>query len=153
MSTSATPVNVSVTEAPVNAMLPGAVASSSSTSSDPAKANAKKQDPKGKGKMSKRKMRRTLPDEYSAGDVLFRAVRYFLCAEYVDEVLARKDGSEWEAPEGLEAYSEVTLRVGAFTVSGTLLLLVPAAICCFSVYRCPPLKASCLLLHMSSTDS
>lgn len=152
MSTSATPVNVSVAEAPVNAMLPGAVASSSSTRSDPVKANAKKQDPKGKGKMSKRKMRRTLPDEYSAGDVLFRDVRDFLGADYVDEVLARKDGTEWEAPEGLEAYTEVTLRVGAFTVSGTLLLLVHEAICCSSVYRCPPSRASFLLLHMGSTD-
>lgn len=73
---------------------------------------------KGKGKMSKRKMRRVLPDDYSAGDVLFRDVRDFLGVQWVDEVLSKKDGSEWEAPAGLEPYTEVTIRVGAFTVSG-----------------------------------
>ncbi|KAK4684795.1 tRNA (uracil-5-)-methyltransferase, partial [Tremellales sp. Uapishka_1] len=61
---------------------------------------------------------RALPEAYSSADVLFRDVKEFLGEEYVDEVLARKDGSEWDFPESLKVWDEVEVRVGEFTVSG-----------------------------------
>lgn len=132
---SSSSVDVNMNEAPVNAMLPGAVASTSTENPDSSSTNAatvpgqtKQEGQKGKGKISKRKMRRVLPDEYSAGDVLFRDVCDFLGPEYVDGLIAKKSQAEWDAPEGLEQYSEVTVRVGTFTVSG-MYLLPPYAVC------------------------
>lgn len=85
------------------------------SSSKPA-APAKKQFQQGKGK--RKRNRRVLPDPYSAGDVLYRDVVDFLGKEYTDGVIASGDGSEWDAPEGLELMSVIELTAGAMTVSG-----------------------------------
>ncbi|WWC68240.1 uncharacterized protein I206_102163 [Kwoniella pini CBS 10737] len=77
-----------------------------------------------KGKKN-RKQKRNLPEKYSAQDVLFHDVRDFLGTNYVDELISKKEGLEWEAPEELKLYEEVTLTVGAFTVSGESLSLFP----------------------------
>ena len=81
-----------------------------------------------KRKEKKRKQRRPLPDPYSSQDVMFHDVRDYLGQEYVDELLARKDDSEWHSPAGLELQKILEVRVGSFTVSGmsTLILLESA---------------------------
>jgi tRNA (uracil-5-)-methyltransferase len=52
--------------------------------------------------------------------VLYHDVLDFLGSEYTTEVLARGDGSEWDAPENLELMSIVELAPAAMTVSGGL---------------------------------
>jgi tRNA (uracil-5-)-methyltransferase len=101
---------IPVSDAPVNALFvrPSSTANGEASSSKPVQ----------KGKKKNRKMKRYLPEPYSPADVTYRDVRDFLGAEYVDEVLARGDESEWAAPEGLELWSMVELTAGAFTVSG-----------------------------------
>jgi tRNA (uracil-5-)-methyltransferase len=92
----------------------------SETAAGPSKPPVKQQrqkQPKAPGQ-KKRKQRRTLPDAFSPAEVLFLDVKDFLGREYVDDLLASGSGKEWEAPEGLELWKEVELKVGAFTVSG-----------------------------------
>jgi tRNA (uracil-5-)-methyltransferase len=103
-------------DAPVNNLfVPTAEASSSAIPTPtPAPAPGPKQ-----GKKKNRRIKRNLPEAYSPADVTYRDVRDFLGAEYVDGVLAKGDESEWTAPAGLELWSIVELKVGAFTVSGT----------------------------------
>ncbi|OCF54069.1 tRNA (uracil-5-)-methyltransferase [Kwoniella mangroviensis CBS 10435] len=76
-------------------------------------------------KKKNRKIKRTLPEKYSSADVIFHDVRDFLGQKVVDEILDKNDGSEWEAPEGLDLYKEVVLDVGAFTVSGESISTYP----------------------------
>lgn len=104
-----------INEAPVSAMLPP-----SSTTAGPSKPQQKNKKQSG-GR--KRKPRRDLPDPYSAGEVLWHDIQDFLGREYVGELLSKKDGSEWNAPEELEIMGIIELRVGAFTVSGESLSL------------------------------
>lgn len=91
-------------------------AASTSTANQKAIANQNKRFLQGKGKRKRNK--HVLPDPYSPGDILYHDVVDFLGKEYVDEVLARGDGSEWEAPSNLEPMSIVELTPGAMTVSG-----------------------------------
>lgn len=74
------------------------------------------QKPKPQTKKRKHGKRRPLPEPYSPGDVLWRDVQDFLGDEYIAGVLA--EGEEWTWPKELEFGAEVTVRVGAFTVSG-----------------------------------
>lgn len=94
----------------------GTSAEANGLSSAVPKRTGPKVNPSGKGK--RKRNRRPLPDPYSPADVLFHDVVDFLGPEYVKSVLERGDESEWSAPEGLERFSEVELRVGAMTVSG-----------------------------------
>nr|XP_018265176.1 tRNA (uracil-5-)-methyltransferase [Kwoniella dejecticola CBS 10117]OBR87334.1 tRNA (uracil-5-)-methyltransferase [Kwoniella dejecticola CBS 10117] len=113
-----------VTEAPIKAaFLPND--SMGTTETIPKASSSQSQAPvKPKGKKN-RKQKRTLPEKYSAQDVLFHDVRDFLGVEYVDGLIGKKEGSEWEAPEELKLFEEVTLTVGAFTVSGESISLFP----------------------------
>lgn len=56
---------------------------------------------------------------------MWHDVRDFLGRDYVDEVLGKKDGSEWEAPNELGSFAVVELSAGAFTVSGEVISLSP----------------------------
>jgi tRNA (uracil-5-)-methyltransferase len=105
-------------DAPVNNLfVPTAEASSSAIPTPtPAPAPGPKQ-----GRKKNRRVKRNLPEAYSPADVTYRDVRDFLGAEYVDEVLAKGDESEWTAPTSLELWSIIELKVGAFTVSGMFL--------------------------------
>lgn len=133
MSTDAAPVaNGAAATIPATAPDAGAVGPSTSTNvnvnvNDAANGSAAaaaptpkrtgpKVNPSGKGK--RKRNRRPLPDPYSPADVLWHDVVDFLGPEYVEQVLARGDDSEWDAPKGLERFSEVQLNVGAMTVSG-----------------------------------
>lgn len=95
-----------------------AVENGTSAPSTSQKKPGTKVNPSGKGK--RKRNRRPLPDPYSPADVLYHDVVDFLGPEYVKEVLARGDESEWTAPKGLERFSIVELNVGAMTVSGEL---------------------------------
>ncbi|WVW78094.1 hypothetical protein I302_100045 [Kwoniella bestiolae CBS 10118] len=90
-----------------------------------ASASGSSSKPQQTQKKKNRKIKRTLPEKYSSADVTFHDVRDFIGADLVDEVIGRKDGSEWEVPEGLELFKEVELDVGAFTVSGESISLLP----------------------------
>ncbi|WVQ80097.1 hypothetical protein IAT38_002198 [Cryptococcus sp. DSM 104549] len=124
------PQEVSVSDAPVKALFTEPTASASTSTSTVPNGKPKKegqpkvQNPPGESKRRK-KGRRPLPERFSAADVMFRDVRDFLGPEYVDEVLARRDNSEWEAPEGLGPFEIVEVTAGAFTVSGESLSLWP----------------------------
>ena len=59
-----------------------------------------------------------MPEPYSSEDILARDVEDALGTDYVKEVLAQEDESEWAAPEALVRGEEVTVRASAFTVSG-----------------------------------
>ncbi|OWZ35044.1 tRNA (uracil-5-)-methyltransferase [Cryptococcus neoformans c45] len=98
-----------ITEAPVNALF-----------AEPSKPQ---QQPKKQTKRDKRKGRKPLPEPFSPADVMWHDVRDFLGSDYVDELLAKKDGSEWEAPSELGSFAVVELTAGAFTVSGESLSL------------------------------
>ncbi|KAK8847679.1 hypothetical protein IAR55_005538 [Kwoniella newhampshirensis] len=104
-----------VTEAPVNALF--TEPSSSTQNPTQQKTNDKPAGKKG------RKQRRPLPEAFSPADVLFHDVRDFLGADYVTEILAKKDGAEWEAPGELGLFEVVETTAGAFTVSGESLSL------------------------------
>jgi tRNA (uracil-5-)-methyltransferase len=104
---------IPTSDAPVNALFVPPTEAVASTS---------KPQPK-QGKKKNRKPRRNLPEPYSPADVTFRDVRDFLGEEYVEGVLAKGDESEWHAPEELELWSMIELEVGAFTVSGMLILV------------------------------
>lgn len=91
------------------------------TSATPVKANKPKQGPKFQGKAKRKRNRRTLPDPYSHGDVLLRDIDDFLGAEYIKDVIAKGDESEYAAPEELELQKHVELRIGALGVNGELL--------------------------------
>ena len=67
----------------------------------------------------KRKIRRLLPDPYSAQDVMWHDVRDFLGHDYVYEAIAK--GVEWDPPIAL--FDTLEVRVGVFTVSGTSRIL------------------------------
>ncbi|KIR80291.1 tRNA (uracil-5-)-methyltransferase [Cryptococcus gattii E566] len=97
-----------ITEAPVNALF-----------TEPSKS----QQPKKQTKRDRRKGRKPLPEPFSPADVMWHDVRDFLGRDYVDEVLGKKDGSEWEAPNELGSFAVVELSAGAFTVSGESLSL------------------------------
>jgi hypothetical protein len=72
-----------------------------------------------KAEIKKRKrMKHPIPEPYSTGEVLWLDVRSFLGEEWVDGVIAKGDEGEWEVPQELRDGQELTLRVGAFTVSG-----------------------------------
>ena len=101
-------------DAPVNNLFVPTTEATASTSTSAVE--AKPEVPKGKKKKNRR-IKRNLPEQYSPADVTYRDVRDFLGPEYVDEVLARGDESEW-TPPALELWSIVELKVGAFTVSG-----------------------------------
>lgn len=107
-----------VTEAPVNALF-----------AEPSKPQ---QQPKKQTKRDKRKGRKPLPEPFSPADVMWHDVRDFLGSNYVDELLAKKDGSEWEAPSELGSFAVVELTAGAFTVSGGVYLS-------FTLYKINPL--------------
>jgi tRNA (uracil-5-)-methyltransferase len=70
----------------------------------------------------KKRSKHALPELYSSEDVMFRDVRDFLGAEWVDGYISRDGDEEYKPPEGLGKHVEVELRVGAFTVSGGLSL-------------------------------
>lgn len=97
-----------ITEAPVNALF-----------TEPSKS----QQPKKQTKRDRRKGRKPLPEPFSPADVMWHDVRDFLGRDYVDEVLGKKDGGEWEAPNELGSFAVVELSAGAFTVSGESLSL------------------------------
>lgn len=100
-----------ITEAPVNAFF-----------TEPSKSQ---QQPKKQTKRDRRKGRKPLPEPFSPADVMWHDVRDFLGRDYVDEVLGKKDGSEWEAPNELGSFAVVELTAGAFTVSGGVISLSP----------------------------
>lgn len=111
------------TSAPADVSAPAPAGSAvaengASTSTAQQKKPGPKVNPSGKGK--RKRNRRPLPDPYSPADVLYHDVVDFLGPDYVKEVLARGDESEWTAPAGLERFSVVELNVGAMTVSGEL---------------------------------
>lgn len=121
-STTSTPISepmIPVSDAPVNALFVPPAPTSNGEGSSSKPAQAQKQ-----GKKKNRKMKRYLPEPYSSADVTYRDVRDFLGAEYVDDILTRRDESEWAAPVGLELWSVVELTAGAFTVSGKLTLFL-----------------------------
>ena len=94
-------------DAPVKALFTSTAFPAAGPSKPPAKPDKRR-----------RKTRHILPDRYSAADVLWQDVHDFLGPSYVDAVLAKHDDAEWTPPSGLELFSTVELRVGAFTVSG-----------------------------------
>lgn len=114
-TTSLTEIN----EAPVNAMLPP-----TTNKAGPSRAQIKNKKP---STGRKRKQRRDLPDPYSAGEVLWYDIQDFLGRDHVQEILTKKDGAEWSAPEELELWSTMEIRAGAFTVSGESLSLYTTA--------------------------
>lgn len=123
MQTDAATAVPASTPAPAPAATPvvenGVSAAPSTSTAEVTKTKPKtgpKVNPSGKGK--RKRNRRPLPDPYSPADVLYHDVVDFLGPEYVREVLARGDDSEWTAPAGLERFSIVELNVGAMTVSG-----------------------------------
>ncbi|WVN87398.1 uncharacterized protein L203_102577 [Cryptococcus depauperatus CBS 7841] len=76
-----------------------------------------------KEKKSRKVRKKKLPEPFSPADVLWHDVYDFLGHEYVEKILAKEDGSEWQAPEELGSYAIIGLRVDAFTVSGESLSL------------------------------
>jgi tRNA (uracil-5-)-methyltransferase len=112
-------------DAPVNNLFVPTSEASTSTIPNPTPTQAPAAAPGPKqGKKKNRRIKRNLPEAYSPADVTYRDVRDFLGAEYVDEVLSKADESEWTAPTSLELWSIIELKVGAFTVSGMLSLLL-----------------------------
>lgn len=120
---------IPVDDAPVNALFVPSNGESSTRTSTSTNTNIVTKDVpapvKGQvqGKKKNRRMKRYLPEPYSPADVTYRDVRDFLGGEYVDQVLAKGDESEWASPAELELWSIHELTVGAFTVSGKSPLL------------------------------
>jgi tRNA (uracil-5-)-methyltransferase len=111
--------NLTVNDAPVQALFVPPTASSSTPTVDHPSVEADKPPRLTKQpKVKQRKQKRILPEAFSPADVLFHDVRDFLGEEYVNEVIGRKDASEWAAPEELKLWEVVELRVGAFCVNG-----------------------------------
>ncbi len=117
-----------ISESPVKALFVPTATPSASTSSSvltstaqdplPATTTVKTTQPTKQPKKKGRKHKRPLPEPFSPADVTYRDVRDFLGGDYVDEVLARGNGNEWEAPEELKQWEIVEAKVEAFTVSG-----------------------------------
>jgi tRNA (uracil-5-)-methyltransferase len=102
--------------AAVDAAAPAAASTAAAPSSSKPAQNKGKNFQQGKGK--RKRNRHILPDPYSSGDVLYRDVVDFLGKEYVDEIIAKGDSSEWDAPADLELMSVIELTAGVMTVSG-----------------------------------
>lgn len=115
-------VSLSVEQAPVEALFVPEQAPAS-TDAGPSAPKAVTQAKPAKESRKKRRQRFNLPEPYSPADVLSKDVADFLGEEYVQEVVNKgeKGQEAWSAPEDLVPQSIVSLRVGAFTVSGQYL--------------------------------
>lgn len=96
----------------------GAVAAAVALPAGPAPVPAQTKPKHNVGKAKRRRNYRKLPDAYSPADVTYRDVVDALGEEYVNNVLARGDESEWDAPEGLELQEVYELTPVSMTVSG-----------------------------------
>lgn len=112
-------VSLAVEQAPVEALFVPEQGAAS-TDAGPSAPKATAQSKPVKKSRKKRRQRFNLPEPYSPADVLSRDVTDFLGEEYVREVVSKgeKGQEAWSAPEDLVPQTVVTLRVGAFTVSG-----------------------------------